>query len=198
MANVDFLRKGGLHDLYNSKYYNNTIVGGTRPRSPCQCLRWAKGPIQGKTPHRLWKGPFSAVDVAEDKGSNLLLVVTLRVIPRNRKSTKQKRTTKKREMSEKKAAIIAFSALNLTKPCISAFTTTPNNWREGLMGQVSALGAQFRRKETTIKRGRRETERGAGNPYQTRRTRKGSSDRVEDQSSLINLVHLSLIVKTPC
>ena len=54
------------------------------------------------------------MDVAEDRGSNLLLVVTLRVIPRNRKSTKQKRTTKKREMSEKKAAIIAFSAVCLT------------------------------------------------------------------------------------
>ena len=55
-----------------------------------------------------------AVDVAEDRGSNLLLIVTLWVIPRNRKSTKQKRTIEKREMSEKKAVIIAFSALNLT------------------------------------------------------------------------------------
>ena len=73
-----------------------------------------QGPNPRKNPPRPWKGPFSAVDVAEDRGSNLLLIVTLWVIPRNRKSTKQKRTIEKREMSEKKAAIIAFSALNLT------------------------------------------------------------------------------------
>ena len=42
----------------------------------------------GKNPPRLWEEPSSAMDVAEDKGSNLLLVVTLRVIPRNMKSTK--------------------------------------------------------------------------------------------------------------
>ena len=43
----------------------------------------------------LRKNPFSAMgrtllgmDVAEDKGGNLLLVVTLQIIPRKRKSTK--------------------------------------------------------------------------------------------------------------
>ena len=54
------------------------------------------------------------MDVAEDKGSNLLLVVTLQIIPRNRKVLKQKRTTEKTEMSEGKTTIIAFSALCLT------------------------------------------------------------------------------------
>ena len=83
--------------------------GGTRPGRPCQCLRWAKGPVQGKTPPRPWEEPSSAMDVAEDERSNLLLVATLRVIPQNRK-----RTTEKIEMSERKTAIMAFSALNLT------------------------------------------------------------------------------------
>ena len=64
-------------------------------------------------------------------------------------------------MSEEKAIIIAFSALCLTWPCLSAFTTTPNNWREGLMGQGPTLGTPLRRKETTIKREWREIERGA-------------------------------------
>ena len=63
-------------------------VGGKRPGSSCQYLRWAKSPVQGKTFPRSWEEPSSAMDVADDKGSNLLLVVTLRVIPRNRKSTK--------------------------------------------------------------------------------------------------------------
>ena len=52
-----------------------------------------------------------------------------------------------------KAVIIAFNAMRLTRPYFSVLTTTPNNWREGLMGQVPTLGAPFRRKETTIKKG---------------------------------------------
>ena len=92
------------------------------------------------------------MDVAENKGDNLPLVVTLQIVPRNRKSTKAKKTTEKVKVSEGKAAIMAFSALSLTQPYFSAFTTTPNNWREWWMGQVPTLGTPFRRKETTIKR----------------------------------------------
>jgi len=64
------------------------LWGGKRPESPCQYLHWAKGPFQGRTPPRPWEEPSSAMNVAEDKGSSLLLVVTLRVIPWNRISTK--------------------------------------------------------------------------------------------------------------
>ena len=53
---------------------------------------------QGPSPR---KNPFSAMgrtllgmDVAEDKGSNLLLVVTLQVIPRNKKSTKTEKDSR--------------------------------------------------------------------------------------------------------
>ena len=60
-------------------------------------------------------------------------------------------------MSKGKAVIIAFSALCLTQTYFSASTTTPNNWREGLMGQVPTLGIPFRREETTIKRGWKKT-----------------------------------------
>ena len=67
-------------------------------------------------------------------------------------------------MSKGKAAIIAFSALYLTQPCFSAFTTTPDNLREGLMGQVSALKTEFIRKETTIKEGEGKQKRGAKAP----------------------------------
>ena len=70
----------------------------------------------------------------------------------------------KMEMFEGKAAIIAFSALCLTQSCFSAFTTTPNNWRKGLMGQIPTLGTPFRRKETTIKMEWRETKREAETP----------------------------------
>ena len=56
------------------------------------------------------------------------------------------------------------------------------------MGQVPTLGTPFRRKETTIKREWREIE-GGGDPKHTGGTRKSSLDRIEDQFSLINLVH---------
>ena len=100
-------------------------------------------------------------------------------------------------MSEGKAAIITFSALCLIQPYFSAFATTPNNSREWLMGQVPTLGTPFRRKETTIKREWRDTKSGAKAPPPPthRGTRKSSSNRAEDQSSLVNSVHLSLIVK---
>ena len=67
------------------------IVRGKRLGSPCQCLRCAKGPVQGKTPPWLGEEPSSAMDITEDKGSSLLLVVTLWAIPRNRVSTKTKK-----------------------------------------------------------------------------------------------------------
>ena len=52
------------------------------------------------------------------------------------------------------------------------------------------------RKETTIKREWKETgEAGWRPPQHTRGTRKSSLNHAEDQSSLVNSVHLSLIVK---
>ena len=80
---------------------------------------------------------------------------------------KQKRTTEKMKVFEGKATIVAFRVLCLTQPYSSAFTTTPNNWKEGLMGQVPTLGTPFRKKETTIKREWRETKGGGQRPPNT-------------------------------
>ena len=88
-----------------------------------------------------------------------------------------------------KATIITFSALCLIRPYLSVLTTTPNNWKEGLMGQVPTLGASFRRKETTIKRGEKETEGGAETPHPTKGTGKSSLDCAEEQSSLVDSIH---------
>ena len=54
-----------------------------------------------KDPLRPWEGPSSAINVAEGKGSNSVLVMTFRVISPNRNSTK---TTK----SKGNAAITAI------------------------------------------------------------------------------------------
>ena len=64
------------------------FVGGKRPIGPCQCLHWARGPTQGKIPPRPWGESSSAMDIAEDKRSNLPLVVTLHIVLQSRKSTK--------------------------------------------------------------------------------------------------------------
>ena len=70
---------------------------GKRPGGPCQYLHWAKGPVQGRTSSRPWEEPSSVMDVAEDKGSSLLLGVTFRVIPWNRVSTKTENDNRKNE-----------------------------------------------------------------------------------------------------
>ena len=85
----------------------------------------------GRTPPRL--------GVAEDKGNGLSLRVALRVIPWNRKSTKTEKDNGKNRNIYGKAAIIAFSTLYLTEPYFFAFITTPNNFGDGLIGQISVL-----------------------------------------------------------
>ena len=56
------------------------------------------------------------MDVAEDKGSSLLLRVTLWVIPWNKISTKTEKDNGRNENIQGKAAIIALSALYLIEP----------------------------------------------------------------------------------
>ena len=109
--------------------------GGDRPGSPYQCICWAKGPVYGRTPPRPNK--------AEDKGNGLPLRVTLQTIPWKMISIKKENDKGRHGNIYGKAAIIALSALQLTEPCFTAFTTTPNDFGEGLMGQVSALSIQI-------------------------------------------------------
>ena len=81
------------------------------------------------------------------------------------KARKQRKTTDKTEASKGRLPFIAFSALCLTQSYFSVLTTTPNNQRQGLMGQVPTLGTPIRRRKTTIKRGvKRNKRRGGGTP----------------------------------
>ena len=59
----------------------------------------------------------------------------------------------KTDVPNGKAAIIAFSTLCLTRPYFSVLTTTPNNWREGLMGQVPTQGTPIQKKKNYYKKG---------------------------------------------
>ena len=132
------------------------FVGGKRPIGPCQCLHWARGPTQGKIPPRPWGESSSAWIQPRIKDATCHQQWHSISFHRAGKILKQKRTAEKTEVSKGKAAIITFSALCLTRPYFSVLTTTPNNWREGLMGQVPTSGTPFRRKKTTIKRKKRE------------------------------------------
>ena len=89
-------------------------------------------------------------NVAEDGGGNLPSVVTLPIISRSGKSTKAE---KNNESVERKGCHYHIRCLVPdTTTYLSVLITTPNNWKEGLMGQVPTLEAPFRWKETTIKR----------------------------------------------
>ena len=94
------------------------VVGGIKPRSPCQYLRWAQGPIQGRPTPRPWEGPSSAINVAKGKESNSDLVMTFRVILPNRKSTK---TTK----NKGKAAITAIKYFEPDRAILFSFYNHP-------------------------------------------------------------------------
>ena len=74
---------------YGTKYifcFMNT-VGGKRPIGPRRCLHWARGPTQGKTPPRMGRIPLG-MNIVEDKRGNPPLVVTLHIVPKDRKSIK--------------------------------------------------------------------------------------------------------------
>ena len=94
--------------------------GGIKPGSPCQCLRWAQDLIQGRPTPWPWEGPSSAINVAEEKGRNLVLVITFRVISPNKKSTKTTKNKGKTAITAIKYSTpnraILFSFYNHTQP----------------------------------------------------------------------------------
>ena len=105
--------------------------GGDKLRSPHQYICWAKDPAQRRTPPRLGK--------AEDKRDDLSMRMTLQTVPWKRISIKKEKDKWRPGNIYGKVATITLSALQLTEPYFSAFTTTPNDFGKGLMGQTSSL-----------------------------------------------------------
>ena len=62
-------------------------MGGKRLGGPCECLHLGQGPSPRKDPSSAIRRILIGMDIAEDKGDNLPLVVTLYIVPRSRKST---------------------------------------------------------------------------------------------------------------
>ena len=149
------------------------------------------------------KNPSSAMgrtlldmDVAEDKGSNLLLVVTLRVIPRNRKSTKTENDNRENRNVWGKGCHYCIQCFVPDIAILFCLYNHSQQLEERADGTSISTRNPIQEERKYYKRGWRETEkRGGWNPYHTRGTRKSSLNRAEDQPSLINPVHLSLIVK---
>ena len=150
---------------------------------------------QGLNPR---KNSSSTMDVAEDKGSNLLLVVTVQVIPRHRKSTKTEKDNREKRNVWGKGYHYCIQCL---VPDI-AMLFYLYNYSQQLEGRADGTSISTRNpiqeEGNYYKRGWREIEGGLKNPYHTRGTRKSSSDHAKDQHSLINPVHLNLIVKNTC
>ena len=119
---------------------NYKIVGGIKPGSPCQCLRWAQGLIRGRPTPWPWEGSSSAMRRTllghkcsrGQKGANQSWW---------RHSGSFRRTGKvlERQRTREKLPLLQQSTLHLTELCFSAFTTTPNHFGYGRMGWVSAL-----------------------------------------------------------
>ena len=47
--------------LKHKNIFITVVVGGIKPGSPCQCLYWAQGPIQGRSTPWPWEGSSSAM-----------------------------------------------------------------------------------------------------------------------------------------
>ena len=88
-------------------------------------------------------------------------------------------------MSEGNVVIIAFHALCLIQPYFSAFTTTPNNWKEGLMRQVPTQRTPYRRKETTIKREGRKRGRWGKDPPNNKPEASEKAPRIAPRTNLL-------------
>ena len=61
--------------------------GGKKPEGPCECLHLDQGPSPRKNPSSAMRRILLGRIIAEDKGDNLPLVVTLYIVPWSRKST---------------------------------------------------------------------------------------------------------------
>ena len=144
----------------------------------------------------LRKSPFSAMGrillgmgVVEDKEGNLPLVVTLHIVPRSRKSTKDRKRQRRKWKCLRERLPLLHSV-----PCVWHIHTSlslqplPTTGRKGTSTYPRDLiqeEGNYYKKE--VKRDRRAGLRPP--PKHTKGTRKSSSDRAEDQFSLINLVH---------
>ena len=62
-------------------------MGGKRPGGPCECLYLGQGPSPRKDPSSTIRRILLGMDIAENKGDNLPLVVTLYIVLQNRKNT---------------------------------------------------------------------------------------------------------------
>ena len=114
-----------------------------------------------KDPLRPWEGPSSAINVAEGKGSNSVLVMTFRVISPNRNNTK---TTKSKE----KAAITAIKHSEPDSAMLFSFYNHPQPlwvWADGTSTSPIKLNLHvdvWGREKASIKGGRSSPERGLG------------------------------------
>ena len=109
-----------------------------------------QGPSPRKNPSSAIERTFLDMDVAEDKGGNLPLVVTLQVTPQNRKSTKAEKDNGENGNVRGKGCHDFIQYLVPDIAMLSYFYNHSQRLEGKAVGQVPTLGTLFRRKETTI------------------------------------------------
>ena len=157
-------------------------MGGKRLISPYRCLHWVRGPTQWEIPPRQWRILLGRIwpkvkEATCDHWQHSIL------FHRTGKVIKQEKTTERIKTSKGKAVTIVFSASCLTESYFSVLTTTPNNWRERLMGQVPTLGTLFRKKEMTIN-GEKKKQKGGSFPP-NRQRRPGKAPRIISRTNVL-------------
>lgn len=98
------------------------------------------------------------MDVAENKGDNLLLVAALQIVPRNRKSTKAKKDSGENGNVRGKSCHDCTQCLVFDIAILFCLYNHSQQLEGRADGQVPTQGTPFRREETTIKREGKETE----------------------------------------
>ena len=155
-----------------------------------------QGPNPRKNPSSAMGRILLGMDVVEDKGGNLLLVMTLQIIPRNKTSTKVEKDNRENGNVWGKGCYYCIQCLI---PDIVMLFCLYNHSQQ-LEGRANGTSTYPRNpiqeEGNYYKKGMEgDRKKGLRPPQHTRGTRKSFSDRAEDQSSLVNSVHLSLIVK---
>ena len=156
-----------------------------------------QGPSPRKNLSSAMERTLLGMDVAEDKGGNQPLVVTLQVIPRNRTSTKAEKDNGENGNVKGKGCYDFIQCLVLDIAILFYLYNHSQQLKRRANGTSTNPKNPIQEERNYYKKGvKRDREGGAETPQHTRGIKKDSPDCDEDQSSLIKPVRLNLIVKS--
>ena len=168
--------------------------GSNRLGSPYQYTRWVRGSVQGRTPPRPWEESLLGQLWPRTKETAYHWEWHSGSLHGIGKVPKQKRITKRIEMSKGKSCHYCIQCLVPDIAMLFCLYNHSQLLRRRADETSISTRNPIQEEGNYYKKGWREAEKGGWNPYHSRGTRKSSSDCAEDQPSLINSVHPCLIV----